>query len=433
MSDKGLQWLKQELPVWQQEGLIEPQQAVALSARYRLDELADDGGGFWRHLVSAAGAILIGLGVILLFAYNWEAMSRALKLTVIFGAMLLIHGSAVLVMERNRLLAEGLFAIGSMLMGAGIFLVGQIYHLNSHYPDALLLWSLGVLALAWALQSRIQAWMALILVLVWHLSEVLDFRLPNAWVFLPLGLLLPLVWRLGSPMLARFYSTVLLVALAGSIATSGEELLLPVLLSAALLLVSLPEWTKALDRPSDNRLAEALAAPGLAVLVLLLMVSSIENFTLEWMRKSMQGLLSTPAFWISMILSQASVLLLLLRRHRPGGALWLAEGIWLLVVAPQWVASLAGSERTIVLWGGQALLINLLTLGLSLWMMISGAREVKRRRLVWGALLFAVLVVMRYLDLFDSLVARGLVFLAVGIGLFALSHWYRRNRREASS
>ena len=431
MSDRGRHWLRQELPLWQQEGLIDANQAEALARRYRLDELGE--GGFWRHLISAAGAILIGLGVILLFAYNWEAMGKYWKLTVIFLALLLAHGGGLLLLERNRLLSEGLFAVGSMLMGAGIFLVGQIYHLQSHYPDALLLWSLGVLALAWALPSRIQAWMALILILVWHFSELVDFNLPNEWVLLPLGLLLPLIWRLDSPLLARFYSTTLLVSVAGILVIRENEAALSILLSVALVLVALPSLAEALGRQDRRELAEALAAPALAALVLFLLSVSIREIGHDLLKLGADGGFDNPLFWISLLLSQGVLLLLLLWRRGLEPSLWLAEVVLLLVILPQLLVALSPGSDSGWIWAGQSLLVNLLTLGLSLWMMISGAREVKRRRLVWGALLFAVLVVLRYLDLFDSLVARGLVFLLAGIGLFALSHWYRRNRREAEA
>ncbi len=430
MSHKGRQWLRQELPLWEREGLIDPQQAVALSERYRLDELEE--GGFWRHLISGAGAILIGLGVILLFAYNWEAMGKPLKLAVIFSALLLAHGGGYLTLERNCLLSEGLFAIGSMLLGAGIFLVGQIYHLNSHYPDALLLWALGVLVLAWALPSRIQAWMALILVMVWHLAEVIDFNRPNEWVFLPLGLLLPLVWRLGSPLLARFSSLVLLVTVTSILLLRDYPASFTVLLSLTLVLVALPALTDALNRPALRPLAEAMAAPGITALVVLMMVLSIENQASYWLWGWAYEELAHPLSLAVMGLSQILVLTLLWRLRRLDALLWVAEGIWLLIIVPDLVDRLAGNEGLAWIGGVQLLLINLLTLGLSLWMMISGAREVNRRRLVWGALLFALLVVLRYLDLFDSLIARGLVFLLLGIGLFALSHWYRRNKREAA-
>ena len=431
MSDRGRHWLRQELPLWQQEGLIDAAQAKALARRYRLDELGE--GGFWRHLISAAGAILIGLGVILLFAYNWEAMGRYWKLTVIFLALLLAHGGGLLLLERNRLLSEGLFAIGSMLMGAGIFLVGQIYHLQSHYPDALLLWSLGVLALAWALPSRIQAWMALILILVWHFSELVDFNLPNEWVLLPLGLLLPLVWRLDSPLLARFYSATLLAAISGILVIRENEAALSILLSVALILVALPSLAEALGRQNRRELAEALAAPALATLVLFLLSVSIREIGRDLLMLVAGGGIDNPLFWISLVLSQGLLLLLLLWKRRLEPSLWLAEAVLLLVILPQLLVAWNPDSDSGWISAGQSLLVNLLTLGLSLWMMISGAREVKRRRLVWGALLFAVLVVLRYLDLFDSLIARGLVFLLAGVGLFALSHWYRRNRREAEA
>jgi len=38
---------------------------------------------------------LIGLGVILFFAYNWEDMPKALKLMVVFAALFVSHGGAL--------------------------------------------------------------------------------------------------------------------------------------------------------------------------------------------------------------------------------------------------------------------------------------------------------------------------------------------------
>jgi uncharacterized membrane protein len=430
MSEKARRWLKQELPAWEREGLIVAAQADALRQRYRLYEL--EGGGFWRHLISAAGAILVGLGVILLFAYNWAEMGKALKLAVVFGSMGLFHGGGYRLRARNPLLSEGLFAIGSMLMGAGIFLVGQIYHLDSHYPDALLLWAVGVMALAWALPSRIQAWMALILITVWHLSEVMDFARTNLWVFLPLGLLWLLVWVLQSPMLARFSSVVLLTVTISSLMILDHESLLVVVLSLLLLLAALPGLVEAIGRPRLRPLAEAMAGPALAVLVLFLLAVTLENFSDRMIFGN--GPSRQPLYWGSLLLGQSVLLFLWLRgKGRLDPALWLTEAVLLLVLLPQLLAPMLGEDYRGWLWAAQNLLVNLLTLGLSLWMMISGAGTVNRRRLVWGALLFAVLVVMRYLDLFDSLIARGLVFLALGAGLFALSHWYRRNQHEAES
>jgi len=198
------------------------------------------------------------------------------------------------------------------------------------------------------------------------------------------------------------------------------------------LLIALPGLIELIGRPRLRPLAEAMAAPALAALVLFLLVLTLEHFGERMIFGNAP--LHQPLYWGSLLLGQGLLLFLLLRRKgRLDPALWLAEAVLLLVLLPQLLAPMLGEDHRGWLWGAQNLLLNLLTLGLSLWMMVSGATRVNRRRLVWGALLFAVLVIMRYLDLFDSLIARGLVFLALGAGLFALSHWYRRNKQEAAS
>ena len=63
---KTIRWLHGEIDAWQKEGLVEPGQADALRQRYPVPESRPVG----RLILSALGAVIIGLGVILFFAYN---------------------------------------------------------------------------------------------------------------------------------------------------------------------------------------------------------------------------------------------------------------------------------------------------------------------------------------------------------------------------
>ena len=73
----------------------------------------------------------LGLGVILLFAYNWQDMHKFAKLGVIFGALLLAHGGGLWLRQQRCPdgVVEAAHLLGSMLFGADIFLIAQIYHI----------------------------------------------------------------------------------------------------------------------------------------------------------------------------------------------------------------------------------------------------------------------------------------------------------------
>jgi uncharacterized membrane protein len=75
-------------------------------------------------------------------------------------------------------LSVTLHAIGTVVLGAGIALAGQIFNLSEHWPSAILLWAVGA-ALAWALLRHwTQATLTAILVPAWLASEW-DFRITN--------------------------------------------------------------------------------------------------------------------------------------------------------------------------------------------------------------------------------------------------------------
>jgi len=65
--------------------------------------------------------------------------------------------------------------------------------------------------------------------------------------------------------------------------------------------------------------------------------------------------------------------------------------------------------------------------------MFDGARQANRQHMVYGSLIFSVLAMVRYTDLFDSLIIRASIFLIVGITLFSMGNIYQRNKKEAKS
>lgn len=426
---KHVRWLKEEITHWQAEGLVDAAAAQRILARY--PETAERGWG--RIVFSAIGAVLVGLGVILFFAYNWQDIPKAGKLALVFGALAAAHGAAMWFArppEPNRALIEGLHALGTMLFGAGIWLVAQIYHIDEHYPNAFLVWSLGALALAWAMPSIVQALLALALISFWAGTEVFQFRAPMhaAPLLVALGVL-PLAWWRRSPALLFWTLAVLFVVTAfaaGWVQVDALFSLLFIMGAAAFVASVVAPTTGFAD-------AEApLHRIGLLVVIGVGFALSFRDLARELGRVdfSKPGLaLYFAAAGAALVAAIAAAAVSFSR----GGLAQIDAyrrrqlalvGIGLAIV----IALLFSSGKT----GGWAIALpfNAIVLGLAATLILEGSARLQPRLVSAGCVVFALVTVSRYTDLFSSLLARAAVFVALGAGLFFVGNFYARQRRR---
>jgi hypothetical protein len=78
-----------------------------------------------------------------------------------------------------------------------------------------------------------------------------------------------------------------------------------------------------------------------------------------------------------------------------------------------------------------ALPFNAFVLGLAALLILEGSAHLRPRLVGAGCVVFALVTVSRYTDLFSSLLARSAVFVALGAGLFLVGSFYARQRRRA--
>ena len=85
-SDPFIKRLLDETRLWQDRGIITAEQAAAITANYNVPpELAFDDRARSKLVTVLAifGSLLVGLGVILFFAANWDQIPRAVRLALI--------------------------------------------------------------------------------------------------------------------------------------------------------------------------------------------------------------------------------------------------------------------------------------------------------------------------------------------------------------
>ncbi|HEV8320533.1 MAG TPA: DUF2157 domain-containing protein [Myxococcota bacterium] len=153
MERGHVRWLRAELAALVRDGVLDEAAAARLRARYP-EPLA---ALRLQHLLAVLGAVLVGVGVILFFAANWEAIPRFVRAGAVLAAIGAAYGAAWRLRWRPGLhpqLGEALLLLGGIFFGAGIWLIAQIFHISDHQPNGALLWGLGVLPLAWATRSH---------------------------------------------------------------------------------------------------------------------------------------------------------------------------------------------------------------------------------------------------------------------------------------
>ena len=129
-------------------------------------------------IFSALGALLIVAGIGLLISSNWDDIPSWVKIAVGLSLMLSAWGVGYRLRDGQAAISgswprvgEALYLVGAGLWLCNIALVGQIYHLSSREPNALLLWLAGIIALPWILRSKGLFVLSLIALLVWLGAE----------------------------------------------------------------------------------------------------------------------------------------------------------------------------------------------------------------------------------------------------------------------
>jgi uncharacterized membrane protein len=191
--------LVMSLARWVDAGLLE--RATAEKIRAFEADRERSGGLRWQVLLALGfGALLVGAGVLLFVSAHWDEISPASRFALVLALVAVFHLAGALSERAFPALATALHALGTVALGAGIFLTGQIFNLAEHWPGALLVWAAG-------------AW--------------LGFGLRRDWVQGTLAALLTPAWLAGEWSVAaeRF-------AGAGSVVNRGLLLLALVYLAA---------------------------------------------------------------------------------------------------------------------------------------------------------------------------------------------------------
>jgi hypothetical protein len=178
---------------WAEAGVVDE----ATAQRIRLFEAGrtEPTGLRWPvWLALAFGALMLGAGVLLFVSAHWDSLSPAARFGLVLLLVAAFHAVAAAFAERLPAMAVALHAVGTVALGASIYLSGQIFNLDEHWPGGVMLWALGA-AVAWAM---LHEWpqLALIAVLApaWLTSEWIaategpaDFfasQVPAAGIFL---------------------------------------------------------------------------------------------------------------------------------------------------------------------------------------------------------------------------------------------------------
>jgi hypothetical protein len=461
LSQANRRWLADEMAHWETAGVFTAEQSGQILSLYETPtETASRSRGRALFTLMGLAAVLVAAAVLLVIGYNWQSMPAAAKLTLIFGAIVGVHaiGFHLRFTRGVGLGSEIAFFLGCLLYGCGIWQVAQIFHIQSHYPNGIWIWALGVLPFALGLRSVLLHALFVGLMGLWAGVEVLGF--PNLggwlfgrWNFVPNGA----------------YSLPLL-ALPGLLWAYHRRSLATVALYVPLLAwwVVLQPFTLNWDEQSIYIIG---AAGGVMLLVsalhdsplgwpyrwwgLLLTAGALVPLTFYDFNRELAGYLyrgygysATPEptlgllAGVAILLAVTAVLAVAghIKRRNAGPAAtgealfemvrrqWVAVGVVLLMAALPILNAIGSAAPA---WCVLAtVLANAAAVVLAVWLIQLGVNENRGTLFAAGVLYFLLWIVLRYADLFGEfggMLGAALMFFLCGAALFGVTmYWHKR-------
>jgi len=117
------------------------------------------------------GTVMLCAGVLLFVAAHWDELSPGQRFSLVLGMVAVFHVAASLLGAKVPAIGVCLHTAGTVALGAGIFLAGQIFNMQEHWPGAILLWAAGAALGFLILRQWPQALLAAVLIPGWLGAE----------------------------------------------------------------------------------------------------------------------------------------------------------------------------------------------------------------------------------------------------------------------
>jgi len=382
-------------------------------------------------IFGALGALLIGLGIILILAHNWDQLPRLLKTVIAFIPLVVGQGLCGYTLWRRQssqtwVQASAIFL--TLAVGASIALVSQIYHLEGDLSGFILIWVGLAIPVVYVMRATAAAMLCVLGSIAYALISIEHQDTAYFWISLALvGSLVPYYisaikqdWKSNALSFLHFLIPInILCSLAILLSDNiGLSLLLFInVFGLYYMLGHAGQMTKLPLRRNGYVIIGALGTVGLLL---------AHTYTDLWKTIHDSQLFNTSA-GTGVNIAYASTLVLCivglayhfrtgtLDNRRPVMPVFLISGLIYFVSS---ISPLTA-----------ALLTNLLVVALAVLTIMAGVKRDHLGVLNYGLLIMTALLMCRFFDFNISFVLRGLLFIAVGISFF-LANSYLIKRRS---
>lgn len=379
------------------------------------------------------GAILVGLGIILILAHNWDQLSRGVK--TFFAFFPLITGQALCAYSLfkkpdSRTWKESTSAFLFIAIGACISLIGQIYNVPGSLSGYLLTWVLLGIPIVYLMNSSIASLMYIIGITIYGCATGYwdQYTVETYWYWGLLLLALPHYYHLylnktegNFFTFHNWFIPISVIIVLGSFATDFDELMFVAyisLFSCLYIIGHLPLLRKQKVRNNGYLVLGSLGTVGLLM-----------GLSFDWFWQDMRSntyssgeITGSIEFWVSVFLTlMASTLLIIQKKGQNPKEFRLTEIVFILFI---------GIFALGILSAFAAVFVNLLVLAIGITTIRDGARQDHLGILNYGLLIITGLVICRFFDTDLSFIIRGILFVAVGFAFFFVNYKMIQKRKS---
>ncbi len=162
--------LESSLDRWTQAALLDSTQAAQIR-EFEAARVPGRGSRLPVLIGIALGGIMLAAGVLLFVAAHWADLSPFQRMAILVVAVGGLHMAGAFCADRFHAMAVALHGVGTAALGGAIFLAGQTFNMQEHWPAAFLLWAIGALAGRWLVRSWPQLAFSAVLVPLWLVGE----------------------------------------------------------------------------------------------------------------------------------------------------------------------------------------------------------------------------------------------------------------------